>query len=99
MFEKLYDEHENVHIRFLGFMTHENRYDFGVIYTNMFFGKTLVVCMQTGRATLLGPDDVENTQHLQEIFKLASEVEANDLAQFFKFLVPQTSSVHAEHEE
>lgn len=53
MFEKLYDEHENVHIRFLGFMTHENRYDFGVIYTNMFFGKPLVVCMQTGRATLL----------------------------------------------
>lgn len=48
MFEKLYDEHESVKVRFLGFMTHENRYDFGVIYTNMFFGKPLVVCMQTG---------------------------------------------------
>ena len=36
MFEKLYDEHESVKVRFLGFMTHDTRYDFGVIYTNMF---------------------------------------------------------------
>ncbi|AIK39375.1 DUF3055 domain-containing protein [Bacillus pseudomycoides] len=98
MFEKLYDEHESVKVRFLGFMTHENRYDFGVIYTNMFFGKPLVVCMQTGRATLLGQDDVDNVQHLQQVFKLQSEEEADDLAQFFKFLVPPTS-LHAEYEE
>lgn len=47
MFEKLYDEHESVKVRFLGFMTHDTRYDFGVIYTNMFFGKrSLFVCKQ-----------------------------------------------------
>lgn len=85
MFEKLYDEHESVKVRFLGFMTHDTRYDFGVIYTNMFFGKPLIVCMQTGKSTLLGRDDVENIQYLQEVFKLGSEEEATELSQFFSF--------------
>lgn len=98
MFEKLYDEHESVKVRFLGFMTHDTRYDFGVIYTNMFFGKPLIVCMQTGKSTLLGRDDVENIQYLQEVFKLGSEEEATELSQFFSFLVPSTS-LHAEYEE
>ena len=49
MFEKLYDEHESVKVRFLGFMTHDNRYDFGVIYTNMFFESYLLfACKQEG---------------------------------------------------
>ena len=46
-------------------MTHDTRYDFGVIYTNMFW--KAIVCMQTGRSTLLGRDDVENVQYIQEI--------------------------------
>ena len=41
--------------------------------------------MQTGRSTLLGRDDVENVQHLQEVFKLGSEEEAAELAQFSHF--------------
>lgn len=48
MFEKLYDEHESVKVRFLGFMTHENRYDFGVIYTNMFLGNLLSCACKQG---------------------------------------------------
>lgn len=49
MFEKLYDEHESVKVRFLGFMTHDTRYDFGVIYTNMFLeNRSLFVCKQEG---------------------------------------------------
>ncbi|CAM4033106.1 hypothetical protein BAMA_09190 [Bacillus manliponensis] len=98
MFEKLYDEHENTKVRFLGFITNEMRYDFGIIYTNMFFGKPLIVCMQTGRSTLLGRDDVENIHHLKDVFKLKSEGEAMDLAQLFQVLVPH-SSLHAERED
>ena len=54
--------------------------------------------MQTGKSTLLGRDDVENIQYLQEVFKLRSEEEATELSQFFSFLVPSTS-LHAEYEE
>ena len=64
IFEKLYDEDENVKVRFIGFTTELARYDFGIIYTNVFFGKPLVVCMQTGRSTLLDPGDLNDTEYL-----------------------------------
>ncbi|WP_028398863.1 DUF3055 domain-containing protein [Ectobacillus panaciterrae] len=97
MFEKLYDENETAKVRFIGFTTNDTRYDFGIVYTSMFFGKPLVICMQTNRVTLLGPDDIENTQHLRDIFRLRSSEEAEDLAQFLKFLVP-AAPLHVEYE-
>ncbi|MDX8359932.1 MULTISPECIES: DUF3055 domain-containing protein [Bacillaceae] len=88
LFEKLYDEQETVKVRFVGFTTTETRYDFGIIYTSMFFGKPLVVCMQTGRSTLLDPKDVEDHDHLHHVFRLDSKDEAADLAEFFKVNLP-----------
>ena len=54
--------------------------------------------MQTGRSTLLGRDDVENVQYIQEIFKLGSRRGSKGVSSVFKFLVPSTS-LHAEYEE
>ena len=65
IFEKLYDEDENVKVRFVGFTTERTRYDFGIVYTNLFFGKPLVVCMQTGRSALLDPSDLADKEYLQ----------------------------------
>ncbi len=90
-FERLYDENETVKVRFVGFTTDEVRYDFGLIYTNMFFGKPLVVCMQTGRSALLDPQDIQNLEHLQQLFKIKSIKEAEDLAEFFKETLPSIS--------
>jgi hypothetical protein len=87
-FEKLYDEHENVKVRFIGFATDEARYDFGIVYTNMFFGKPLVVCMQTGRSTLLDPQDIKDTEHLQKVFKINCKKQAAELSEFFSETIP-----------
>jgi hypothetical protein len=91
LFEKLYDEQENVKVRFVGFTTEEVRYDFGLIYTNMFFGKPLVICMQTGRSALLDSEDVKDLEHLQKIFRIPSPQQAADLASFFKETLPSAS--------
>lgn len=88
LLEKLYDEHEQVKVRFVGFTTKDVRYDFGIVYTNMFFGKPLVVCMQTGRSTLLDPKDIEDLDHLQHVFRIETKEEATDLAEFFKEILP-----------
>jgi hypothetical protein len=88
VFEKLYDEHENVKVRFVGFTTKDVRYDFGIVYTNMFFGKPLVICMQTGRSTLLDPKDVEDHEYLQRIFRIDTIEQAADLAEFFIETLP-----------
>jgi len=90
LFDKLYDENENVKVRFIGFTTEHTRYDFGIIYTNMFFGKPLVVCMQTGRSTLLDPKDIEDIDHLQTVFRISDKQQAADLAEFFAEALPTT---------
>ncbi|MBU8877659.1 DUF3055 domain-containing protein [Bacillus sp. FJAT-29790] len=88
LFEKLYDEHENVKVRFVGFTTELTRYDFGIVYTNLFFGKPLVVCMQTGRSTLLDPNDLEDIEYLQKVFKMDNYQQAEDLCEFFREALP-----------
>lgn len=90
LFDKLYDDQENVKVRFVGFTTENVRYDFGIVYTNMFFGKPLVICMQTGRSTLLDPKDIEDLDYLQRIFRIDNKAEAADLAEFFKTSLPET---------
>lgn len=89
LFDKLYDEHEKVKVRFIGFTTEQTRYDFGIVYTNMFFGKPLVVCMQTGRSTLLDPKDIEDIDNLQTLFRIQERQQAADLAEFFKTALPE----------
>lgn len=89
LFDKLYDEYENVKVRFIGFTTNDTRYDFGIVYTNMFFGKPLVICMQTSRSTLLEPSDLQDLDHLQSIFKISTRSQTVDLAEFFKEELPE----------
>ncbi|WP_078554951.1 DUF3055 domain-containing protein [Bacillus alkalicellulosilyticus] len=88
LFERLYDEQENVKVQFTGFTTDDVRYDFGIVYTNMFFGKPLVICMQTGRSALLCADDAKNIDHLQRVFHIKQPKEAEDLSLFFEETLP-----------
>ncbi|PLS16524.1 hypothetical protein CVD28_15680 [Bacillus sp. M6-12] len=90
LFDKFYDEQEKVKVRFVGFTTGEIRFDFGIVYTNMFFGKPLVICMQTGRSTLLEQKDLEDIEHLMSVFKLRERKHASDLAEFFFETLPET---------
>jgi hypothetical protein len=97
MFERLYDESERARIRFVGFVSEHGRYDYGIVYTHLFFGKPLVVCMQTGRSSLLSLEDADNTDYLQQIFNLRSQTETEELASFLKSNLP-AQSIDAESE-
>jgi hypothetical protein len=90
-FSRLYHEEENVKARFIGFTTERTRYDFGIIYTNLFFGKPLIVCMQTGRSTLLDLEDLQNIEYLMTVFNISDYQEAKDLAEFFLQTLPSGS--------
>ncbi|WP_299094651.1 DUF3055 domain-containing protein [uncultured Metabacillus sp.] len=84
LFETLYDEHERADVRFVGFTTDHIRYDFGIVYTQMFFGKPLVICMQSGRSALLDSSDIKNIEYLKKVFCISSLKEAEDVSLFFK---------------
>lgn len=98
LYERLYDESEKAKVRFVGFISENGRYDFGIVYTHMFFGKPLVICMQTGRSSLLSLEDAENLEYLQKIFNLRSQEEAEEVAFFFRNNLPAiTMEIEAEH--
>ncbi|WP_332631745.1 DUF3055 domain-containing protein [Halalkalibacter flavus] len=84
LFEKLYDEQKKANVRFFGFTTDHFRYDFGIVYTDMFFGKPLVICMQTGRSALLDSSDIKNIEYLKTVFRISSLKEAEDLSMFLE---------------
>ncbi|WP_019120776.1 DUF3055 domain-containing protein [Brevibacillus massiliensis] len=87
-YDSLYDETETAQVRFFGFASERKRYDFGIVFTHKFYGKPLVVCMQTGRSTLLSSEDAHNPAYLKHIFRLDCPEEAEELAQFFQEYLP-----------
>lgn len=88
MFEKLYDDIENPRVRFVGFITNEERYDIGIVYTNMFFGKPLVICMQSRQCIVLDRQDVSFPNQLKFLCKLKSDEEAMQLAECISDWLP-----------
>lgn len=87
-YDFLYNETESAQVDFFGFISDKSRFDFGIIYTRHFFGKPLVVCMQTGQSALLSSEDAINPDNLQRIFRLNCPVEAKELAEFFQDRLP-----------
>lgn len=88
--EELYDELEYSKVRFVGLATEDSRYDFGIVYTNKFFGKPLVICMQTGRSTLLNQDDLQDYDFLQKAFNIPCYTSARNLSLILDGFLPHS---------
>jgi hypothetical protein len=92
VFDRLYDVTEDTKVSFTGFASESARYDFAVVYTDSFFGKPLVICMQTGKAALLCENDLENLDYLQHVFSVPSPKQAEELSLFLQQRIPAISS-------
>lgn len=81
-YDFLSDTTEQTSTRFVTFVTPKlNRFDLAIVTTNRFYGKKLVVDMQSGRSGVLGPDDLEEEGVLESVFRIDEE-QASELAQF-----------------
>ncbi|TJY41170.1 DUF3055 domain-containing protein [Cohnella pontilimi] len=90
-FDYLSDSTEQTSTRFVTFVTPKlYRFDLAILTTNRFYGKKLVIDMQSGRSGVLGPDDLEEEGVLESVFRIGEE-EAAELAQF---LVLVLGAVH-----
>jgi hypothetical protein len=86
-FDFLSDSTETTSTRFVTFITPGlRRFDLAVMTTNRFYGKKLVVDMQSGRSGVLGADDLEEEGTLESVFKIG-ENEAAELAQFLTLVL------------
>ncbi|WP_338134393.1 DUF3055 domain-containing protein [Cohnella candidum] len=79
MMENLYDVTESSNVNFVGCASEESRFDFAIVYTNLFFGKPLVVCMQTGRSAPMCADDLKDADVLRTRFLVEHPQAAEEL--------------------
>ncbi|SDN23579.1 SAV0927 family protein [Alkalicoccus daliensis] len=84
IYRELYNEHEKADVQFVGVDIAGDRYDFSLIYTSMFFGKALVICMHTGRQVLLEYEHLDDISNLSGMLHVDDEEDMEILAAFFK---------------
>lgn len=82
----LYDENENTTTRFVSFMGENTRHDLIITITEKFYGKKIVVNLQTNRAALVGQDDLKEEGYIEYAFGVTTE-EAEELSEFLFSIV------------
>ncbi|MGC5324691.1 SAV0927 family protein [Brevibacillus sp. SYSU BS000544] len=95
-FDYLYDISEQPITRFFSFATDHSRYDFCILFTNQFQGKSMVICMQTLKATLLSANDVDLSFKWPQQLGIASE-DLDVLKRFFKNALYSTDSLRPQY--
>lgn len=82
----LYDEKEQTQTRYVGFMGKTSRQDLVITETEKFYGKKLIINLQTNKAAIVGQDDLKEDGYLEHAFGVTSE-EAEDLLDFLQSVV------------
>lgn len=77
----LYDNKEQANTRFVSFVGDSQRFDLAIISTERFYGKHLVLDMQSNNFAIIGPDDLEEDGYLEHVYRL-SEEQAMELKDF-----------------
>jgi len=91
MVVNMYDQQEDTQTRFVGFVGN-HRWDLAITTTDHFYGKSLVVNIQSGRAAILNREDTEETEEklylLGQHFGLTDEEQITELAEFLRGNLP-----------
>ena len=79
----LYDDTVETRTRFVSFMGEHQRFDLAITQTDRFYGKYLVLDLQSNRFAILGQDDLDEPGYLEHAYNL-SEEDADDLRSFLQ---------------
>lgn len=83
----LYDETEDTYIRYVSFVGEHGRYDLGIMQSTRFFGKSLILNMQSNRFGIIGSDDLEEEGYIAHILDLDSE-QGKEVETFLSDITP-----------
>lgn len=86
-YDILSDTTEQTMTRYVTFISpNVHRFDLAIITTDRFYGKKIVMDMQTGRFGTLSYEDLEEEGVLENVFRI-SEEQAAELAQFLTLVL------------
>lgn len=77
----LYNDLIDTKTRFVSFLGENSRFDLAITITDRFYGKKLVLNLQSNRFAIIGHDDLEEEGYLEHAFQI-TEVEAAELSTF-----------------
>ncbi|WP_088103986.1 DUF3055 domain-containing protein [Halalkalibacter urbisdiaboli] len=77
----LYDDVEETRTRFVSFMGEHQRFDLAIISSSRYYGKQLVLDVQSNRFAIIGEDDLEEPGYLEHAYQLDEE-DAEELRSF-----------------
>ncbi|THF76101.1 DUF3055 domain-containing protein [Cohnella fermenti] len=76
-YDFLSDSTEMTSTRFVTFITPGlHRFDLAIVTTSRFYGKKLVIDMQSGRSGVLAADDLEEDGVIESVFRVDEEAAA-----------------------
>ena len=82
----LYDEIEDTRTRFVSFMGEHQRFDLAIVTSSRYYGKQLVLDIQSSRFAIIGSDDLEEPGYIEHAYHLSAE-EAEELCSFLSEIV------------
>lgn len=82
----LYDENEETRTRFVSFMGESQRFDIAVLSTTRYYGKQIIMDMQSNRFAIIGKDDLLEPGYIEYAFQI-SEKDAEDLKIFLEKII------------
>ncbi len=86
-YDILSDSTEQTATRYVTFISPSlHRFDLAILTTNRFYGKKIVIDMQSGRSSTLSQEDLEEEGVLENIYRITEE-QAAELAQFLTLVL------------
>ncbi|BBU38552.1 hypothetical protein APP_08440 [Aeribacillus pallidus] len=82
----LYDETVETKTRFVSFMGENQRFDLAIIQSDRYYGKYLVLNLQSNRFAIIGEDDLKEPGYLEDVYQLNDE-DAEELREFLYEIV------------
>ncbi|MBD8070452.1 DUF3055 domain-containing protein [Bacillus sp. PS06] len=77
----LYDDTVETKTRFVSFMGEQQRFDLAIIRSDRYYGKSLILDIQSHRFAIIGTDDLDEPGYLEHAYNL-SEEDAEELRSF-----------------
>lgn len=77
----LYDDIEETRTRFVSFMGEHQRFDLAIVTSSRYYGKQLVLDIQSSRFAIIGADDLDEPGYIEHAYNLTAE-EAEELTSF-----------------
>jgi len=82
----LYDDTVETKTRFVSFMGENQRFDLAIIQSDRYYGKHLVLDIQSNRFAIIGEDDLKEPGYLEHAYQLNGE-DAEELRDFLYEIV------------